>query len=228
MGWMESVNCQQWVTWADHQEKSLDSHGHVLQQILKCQSGIVYIAQDKSICKVFTFSSLKGQYGPECLNLPNIPLCYIYNAKAIKTRAVQLICLRYILCWVPLLPAEKEMALYRYSHLGVPTLRFSFHEKLVTRDHITCLRSDTPKRPCRALSVSLLLIHSHWPFCAARTERWLSCVQGSVATNPPSSEERYGRAGCVHSVGWLWLHRRQTNVVAWQGNWEALLSEQGV
>lgn len=35
---------------------------------------------------------------------------------------------------------------------------------------------------------------------------------------PPSSEEHYGRRGCVRSVGQLRLRSRgQTNVVAWQG-----------
>lgn len=38
----------------------------------------------------------------------------------------------------------------------------------------------------------------------------------------PPSEGRSFRPGCVRSVRRLWLHRGQTNVVAWQGNWEAL------
>lgn len=46
-------------------------------------------------------------------------------------------------------------------------------------------RSATPERLCRALDVSLSLLHSHWPFCAAHTERWLSCIQGSAASQPP-------------------------------------------
>lgn len=66
---------------------------------------------------------------------------------------------------------EKKHALQSYSHLGMSTLRFRLHGKQVTREHVTCRRTAPPECLCRAPAVSLSLLHSHWLFCAAHTER---------------------------------------------------------
>lgn len=124
-------------------------------------------------------------------------------------------------CWTSTLVSWRPADLFI---LGVFVYRFRLHGKLVTKELITCVRSVVPEH----------------------AEFWLSHSQSSTLTGPlwrshraaielhslwlpaPSSDECYGRWGCVHSLGWLGLRRGQTNAVAWQANWETLLCEQCV
>lgn len=115
--------------------------------------------------------------------------------------------------WVMSIPAEP------FQRVVVPPLLFP---EVCRPVYLGCVHTEiqAPPETCnqrthyldqvcctRVLVVSLSLLNSHWFLCAVHTERWLSCILSS--SQPPSSDEQYGRRGCVHSLGWLGLCRGQ-------------------
>lgn len=137
------------------------------------------------------------------------------------------LCCALIRCWVMLIPAgcwTSTPVSWRPVYPGCVRLQTQAPwETCNQRTHylrqVCCTPACVRSSGCLTLSppLSLALLWRGHRAAIELHSRWLPA---------PSSEQRYGRGGCVHSLGCLGPRRGQTNAVAWQANWEPLLCEQ--